>query len=164
MAITLNLTGEEIKAAQSNNIPPLAEGTYGAIVYEAKIAESRSKNQMYVLDFKITDGPEGIGRKQRGWFVLKPNALFSLIALNKAVDFPYPTKDTPAGEFEFADPEDYVGKEVLIKIIQQPFVTEDEDGNEVTGYRNNIKTVLKYDESKIDNGNEVVTKESGLFL
>lgn len=152
MGIKLNLTADEIKDAQSSSIKPVAEGIYGAVVYEAKMGRSKAGNDMYVLDYKILSGPEKVGPKRtfRAWYVLKPNALFSLIALLKALDLPYPKKDTPAGEFEFPDPEDFVGEKVNLKIIQEPYETVDDDDNDITGIRNNIKTVFAYDEDKID--------------
>ena len=167
MGIKLNLTGEEIKAAQGNSFPPLAEGIYGAVIYEAKFKDSRAGNPMYEITFKITEGPEGIGRQVRGWFTLTPKALFKVVELNKAVGFPYPTKDTPAGEFEFNDADDYLSKQVNIQLVQEPYesVEEDEDGNEVeiTAYRNNIKKVLKYNADNIG-GTSTAEDKSGLFL
>src|SRR5690606_15474307 len=110
---------------------------------------SKAGKPMYEIDFKITEGPAGIGRKQRGWFSLAPNALFSTIDLLKALDLPYPKKDTPAGEFEFPDAEDLVNEQVNIKLVKEPYLTlgEDEDGNEVevTAFRNGVKRVTKYD-------------------
>lgn len=163
MGFKLNLTNEEIKKAQSNVIPPLAEGIYSATVYDAKEAVSKAGNDMYVLDFKITDGPEGIGRKVRSWFTIKADALFSLIALHKALDFPYPNKETPAGEFEFPDADEYLGKEVNLQIVQEPYASVDDDDNEVTLFRNNVKKVLKFDPDKVSGGSGE-TANSGLFL
>lgn len=164
MGIKLNLTNDEIKAAQSSgSFPTLQAGTYGAVIYTSELKKSKAGNPMYVIDFKITEGPEGIGRKQRSWFVLAPQALFAVIGLNKAVGFPYPTKDTPAGEFEFNDPEDYVGKKVNIVLEVEPYESVDDEGNDVTKTRNVVKRVNAYDEDKITGG-EVVDTKSGLFL
>lgn len=167
MGKTLTLTADEIKQAQGGNFEPLAEGVYGAVIYEAKDKVSRAGNEMYELNFKITDGPEGIGRKQMGWFVRSGKGLFKLIELNKATGFPYPTKDTKPGDFEFPDEDEYLGIKVNIELVQEPYESteEDEDGNEVdvTKYRNNIKKVTKYDESKFGAA-EAVDKKSGLFL
>lgn len=166
MGIKLNLTGEEIKAAQGGSFPPLAEGVYEAVVYEAKFKQSKANNPMYELTFKITAGPEGIGRQVRGWFTLTPKAMFKVVELNKAVGFPYPNKETPAGEFEFNDADDYLGKTVNIKIVQEPYASVDEDDNDITAYRNNIKKVLKHDPDKVSGaegeGNDA--GDSGLFL
>lgn len=163
MAVTLNLTNDDIKAAQSTGPKPLEAGTYGAVIFESQLKESKAGNQMYVLDFKITDGPEGIGRKLKSWFVLKPDALFSLIALNKAVDFPYPTKDTAAGGFEFPDADEYLGKEVNLQITLEPYNSVDEDGEDIVAFRNNVKKVFKYDEAKISGATSEDVK-SGLFI
>lgn len=154
MGFKLNLTESEIKKAQGGSFPPLPEGTYGAIVFDVTEKTSKAGNDMYEIDFKITEGPEGIGRKQRGWFVVSGKALFSVVGLLKALDFPYPTKDTPAGEFEFPDGDEFLGKEVNLKIAQDPYQTEDESGNVVTTYRNNIKRVFAYDPDKITEADE----------
>lgn len=162
MGIKLNLTGEEIKQAQGD-FTPLAEGTYGATIFDAKFKDSRAGNPMYELTFKITDGPEGIGRQIRGWFTLTAKALFKVVELNKAVGFPYPNKETPAGEFEFADADEYLGQKVNLLIIQEPYESVDDDGNDITAFRNNIKKVVKYnaDDAVATEGTE---EKSGLFL
>lgn len=170
MAFKLNLTADEIKDAQGSTIKPVAEGIYGAVVYEAKMAKSKAGNDMYVIDYKITGGPEKVGPKRtfRSWYVLKANALFSLIALLKAVDMPYPKKDTPAGEFEFPDPEDFVGEKVNLKITQETYESVDDDGKDITALRNVVKTVYAYDEDKIDDELSDEEKEaasdSSIFL
>ena len=165
MGIKLNLTADEIKGAQGN-FEPLPEGTYGAFVYEAKFKESRAGNPMYELNFKITEGPAGVGRKIMGWFTLTPKALFKVIELNKAVGFPYPKSAADAGEFEFADADDYVSEKVNLSIIQEPYESVDDDGNEVTLFRNNIKRVNPYDPDKIsgEGDAEAATDKGGLFL
>lgn len=149
MGFKLNLTQDEIKNAQGGGFKPLPAGTYGAIVYDVTEKQSKAGNDMYEIDFKITEGPEGIGRKQRGWFVVSGKALFSVVGLLKALGFDYPTKDTPAGEFEFPDGDEFLGKELNLKIDQEPYETEDEDGKVVTAYRNNIKRTFPYDPDKI---------------
>lgn len=166
MGIKLNLTADEIKGAQGE-FTPLPEGIYSAFVYEAKFKQSRADNPMYELNFKITDGPEGIGRKIKGWFTLTPAAMFKVVELNKAVGFPYPNKETPAGEFEFNDADDYLQEKVNLQIIQEPYASVDDDGNDVTLFRNNIKKVLKHDTDKVTaegEGNDVAATSSGLFL
>ena len=160
MGIKLNLTNDEIKAAQSTDFKPLAAGTYAAVIYTSELKQSKANNPMYVIDFKVTEGQEGIGRKQRSWFVLAPQALFAVIGLNKAVGFPYPTKDTPEGEFEFNDPEDYVGKKVNIVLEVEPYESVDEDDNDVTKYRNVVKRVNAYDPDKVTSA-ETVDAKSG---
>lgn len=149
MGFKLNLTADEIKNAQGGNFKPLPAGTYGAVVFDVNEKQSKAGNDMYEIDFKITEGPEGIGRKQRGWFVVSGKALFSVVGLLKALDFPYPAKDTPAGTFEFPDGDEFLGREVNLKIDQEPYETEDDEGNVVTAYRNNIKRVFAYDPDKI---------------
>lgn len=166
MGFKLNLTAAEIKSAQGGAFPPLPAGTYGAIIFEGSESTSKAGNDMYVLDFKITEGPEGINRKQRGWFVVSGKALFSVVGLLKALDLPYPSKETPAGEFEFPDVDAFLGEQVNIKITQESYETEDEEGNVVTAYRNNISRVFKYDPDKITEAvdEEAEAASSGNFL
>lgn len=164
MGFKLNLNNDEIKAAQSTGFPALAAGTYGAVIYTAVQKKSKSGNEMFEIDFKITDGPEGIGRKQRGWFVLAPQALFAVVGLNKAVGFPVPSKDTVTdGAFEFAEADEYVGQKVNIVLEVQDYESVDDDGNDVTKQQNNVKRVSKYDPDK-HTGAEGVEVKSGLFL
>lgn len=172
MGFKLNLTGEEIKAAQGGAFPPLAEGTYGAVIFEAVQKKSKAGNEMYELNYKITEGVEGIGRKLKSWYVLSGKGAFKLVELGKATGLPYPTKTTPAGEFEFPDADEFLGIEVNIELIQEGYESvedvEDPDTGEiteeeVTKYRNTVKKVTKYDASKIG-GNEAADAGSGLFL
>lgn len=165
MGFKLNLTNEEIKKAESG-FTVLPAGIYGATVYDAKEGTSKAGNDMYILDFKITDGPEGVGRKIRSWFTVAPQALFSLIALHKALGFPYPNKDTEEGEFEFPDADEYLGKEVNIQITQEPYQTVDDEGEEITAFRNNVKKVFKADPDKVSSAEDVeeAAASSKLFL
>lgn len=149
MGFKLNLTSDEIKNAQGGGFKPLPEGTYGAIVFDVTEKQSKAGNDMYEIDFKITEGPDGIGRKIRGWFVVSGKALFSVVGLLKALDFPYPDKNTPAGVFEFPDGDEFLGKELNLKIKQEAYETENEDGEVVTAYRNNISRTFPYDPDKI---------------
>lgn len=165
MGFKLNLTNDEIKeASKSSNFEPIPEGVYGAVIYTAVEGQSKAKNDMYTIDFKITDGATAIGRKQRGWFTIAPQALFSIIGLHKAIGFPYPNKDTPAGEFEFPDADEYLGHKVNILINQTPFDSVDEEtGEAVVKYQSNVKRVYAYDPDKVT-GVEVESADSGLFL
>ena len=63
MGFKLNLTSDEIKKAQGGSFQPLPAGTYGAIVFDVAEKTSKAGNDMYEIDFKITEGPEGIGRR-----------------------------------------------------------------------------------------------------
>lgn len=156
MGITLNLTNDDIKQAQGNRFPTLPAGTYGATIYAAKEDISKtSKNPMYVIDYKITEGPAGKGRKLRAWYAITPKALFKLIELHKAIDFEYPNKDTPAGDFEFPDADEYLGLEVNIKLAVEEYQGEDEDGNDATLTRNTVARVLPYDPDNITTEDEV---------
>ena len=150
MGFKLNLTTADIEAA-SGEFKPLPEAIYGAVIYDASFGTSKAGNPMYTLTYKITDGPEGtIGKTIRGYYTLTKKALFGVVGLNKAVGFPYPSKEwaeaNPGEEFEFADPEEYISKKVNLKIVQEPYASVDDGGKDVTSFRNNIKTVTKYNE------------------
>lgn len=162
MPISINLTNDEIKKAQSG-FSPLPEGTYGAIIYGAKVDTSKnSGNLMYVVDYKITEGPEGIGRKIKAWYTLAPHALFGVIGLLKALGLEYPKE---AGEFEFPDADEFVGEEVNIKIVKEPYQGVDDEGNDVTLERNNVKNVYAYNADKISTSDEAAAEDkSGVFL
>jgi hypothetical protein len=164
MGFKLNLTNDEIKAAQNTGFAALAAGTYGAIIYEVKEKQSKAGNDMYEIDFKITEGQEGVGRKQRSWFVVSGKALFSVVGLLKALDLPYPGKDTEPGEFEFPDGEDFLGREVNIKLAQESYQGVDDDGKQATMYRNNVKGVYAYDPERITQATDEDAPASGQFL
>jgi len=169
MGIKLNLTNDEIKQAQGGRFETLPAGTYGAKIFTATQAVSKSsKNPMYVIDYKITEGPAGIGRKLRAWYAITPKALFKIVELHKAVDFEYPDKNTEAGEFEFPDADEYLGKEVLVKLGIESYEGEDEDGNDATLTRNTVARVLPYDPDKITTEDEVADGENedsgGVYL
>lgn len=165
MGFKLNLTKDESDAAQGGQPKPLPAGTYGAVIYSNVQGKSKnSGNEMFTIDFKITDGPVQTKRKIRGWFTLEGKGLFKLVELNKAVGFAYPKKGFE-GEFEFAEPEEYVGIDVNLKLGVEEYETVDDDGNDATGERNFIARVNPYDESKIDHDTEdAADAGSGLFL
>lgn len=167
MGFKLNLTAQEVKDAQGG-FTPIPEGIYAATIFDAKTAVSKAGNDMYVLDFLITDGPEVRKNfKLKSWFTVKANALFSLIALHKAIDFPYPNPKELAegGEFEFPDADEYLNHQVLIKVVLDPYMGENDEGETVKMFRNSIKTVLKYDESKITSAEDAEAPASDdLFL
>lgn len=148
MGFKLNLTNDEISAAQGN-FSALPAGTYGAKVFEAVQKKSKANNEMYELNFKIVEGPAGINRKIKSWFVLSGKGLFKLVELNKATDFPYPDKNTPAGEFEFPDADEYIGKDVNLVLAVETYNGVDGDGNDAELTRNVVKNVRAYDPDKI---------------
>jgi len=172
MGHKLNLTNDEIKQAQGG-FAALPAGTYGAVIFANNFKTSKnSGNPMFEIDFKITGGQAGIGRKIRGWFVLTPKALFKVVELHKALGgadegFPYPDKNTPAGEFEFPDENEYLGKEVniVIDVEEYPTDEDDENGEPVKATRNTFKYVRAYDEEKwTEEGDEDEAATGGLFL
>lgn len=166
MGIKINLTADEIKDAQGG-FKPIPEGVYGATVYSAVYKLSKARKPMYEVEYLITEGPEVRKNfKIKSWYSLQPNALFGTIGLLKALDLPYPAKGTPAGEFEFPDAEELVNHSVNLRIILDPYTTEGDDGGEETAYRNQVKAVFPYDETKIDGpeDEDSATVKSGLFL
>lgn len=164
--ITVNLTQDEIKAAQSVAPPPLPEGIYGAQIYSAVYKLSKAKKPMYVIEFKITDGPAGIGRKGLlYWASLSPAALFSTIKVLKALDMPYPDKDTKEGDFDFPDPDEFVGEQVNIKLIVDEYESVNDDDEPETRYQNKVKDVRKYDIDKVSSSDDVEDATAGgVFL
>lgn len=149
MGFKLNLTNDEIKNAQGGNFKPLPAGTYGAIVFESVQKNSKAGNPMFEINYKITEGPAGINRKIKSWYVLSGKGLFKLVELNKATDFPYPDKNTPAGEFEFPEADEYLGKEVNLVLDVEDYNGVDADGKDATLQRNVVKRVLPYDADAI---------------
>jgi hypothetical protein len=179
MGFKLNLTKDEITAAQGGGFPVLPKGTYGAVIYSCKQEISKSSQQpMFTIDYKLTDGPVPVGKRRiRAWYSLTPKALFKVIELNKAVEFPYPNKDT-VGEFEFAEPDEYNSIPVLVKIEVEDYasvstetdveqgVLNSETGEPVTAeeepvtkQRNVVARVLKYDEDKITTADDLAADE-----
>lgn len=160
MGFKLNLTGEEIKQAQGGGFPTLPAGTYGAVIYNntQKLSKS-SGNPMFEIDYKIVEGPTGTGRRQRAWYTLTGKGLFKLVELNKATGFPYPDKDTPAGEFEFPDADEYHGKKVNIRLAVEEYESVDDDGADVTKTRNNVANVYAYDPDKITTAEDLENAE-----
>ncbi len=168
MGIKINLTPEEVKDAQGG-FNPIPEGVYAATIVDAKLGKSKAQNPMYIIEYLITDGPEVRKNfKLKGWYVLKANALFGVIGLNKAVGFAYPkgAADLEDGGFEFPDADEYLGQEVNIKVIQSSYLTEGDDGEEVTAYRNEVKAVYKADPDKVDGpvDEDAADVKSDLFL
>jgi hypothetical protein len=172
----LNLTGDEIKQAQGGGFPVLPAGTYGAVIYNNNQKNSKAGNPMFEIDYKIVEGPAGVGRRIRAWYVLSGKGLFKLVELNKATGFPYPDKDTPAGEFEFPDADEYHGKRVNIKITQEPYetvATADDVTNglaekvddDITKQRNVVNKVLEYDADEITSADDLEndTQDAGAF-
>lgn len=145
MGFKLNLTNDEIKQAQGG-FPTLPAGTYGAVIFENVQKKSKAGNEMFEVNYKITEGPAGVGRKIKSWYVLSGKGLFKLVELNKATDFPVPSK---GGEFELPDADEYLGKQVNIVLDVEEYASVDDDNNDVTRTRNVVKTVKPYDEDAI---------------
>lgn len=186
MGFKLNLTNDEIKSAQGG-FATLPKGTYAANIFSNtfKMSKATPPNPMFEIEFKITQGQAGIGRKIRGWFVLTPKALFKVIELHKALGgadegFPYPDKNTDPGDFEFPETDEYLGKPVNIVIdvenyasvangddvlngvlnsdTEQPVKAE---GEPVTKTRNTLKYVRAYDEDTLTSEDDEGTAAGG---
>lgn len=186
MPKTLQLSKAEIKQAQGGIPDPIAEGTYGAVIFESVWKQSRAGNDMYELNFKITEGPEGVGRKLKGWFALTPKALFKVNELIKATGVgEVVTKTTKPGKINFPDEDDFLGIDVVLEVTQTPYESIelldedpetgekflDADGEpeerevEVTKFRNNIAKVLNYDKFSHTIGlTEDADDAEGVFL
>lgn len=172
MGFKLNLTNDEIKQAQGGGFPTLPAGTYGALIFENTFKHSKATppNPMFEINFKIVEGPAGVNRKIKGWFVLTGKGLFKIVELHKALGgaeggFPVPDK---SGEYEFPEPDEYLGKPVNIVLDVQEYasVADENDvkngtlnsetgepvkkeGEPVTKTRNGVKYVRAYDPDTI---------------
>lgn len=157
MGFKLNLTNDEIKQAQGGGFATLPAGTYGALVFENVQKKSKAGNEMFEVNFKITEGPAGVNRKIKSWFVLSGKGLFKIVELHKALGgadegFPIPDK---SGEYEFPEADEYLGKQVNIVLDVEEYASVDDDGNDVTRTRNTVKNVRVYDADKITTEDEL---------
>lgn len=151
MGFSLGISKEDAKKALGTDFTPLAAGTYGSVIVEAVVKDSKKGNKMYELNHRIVGGPEGVGRKIKSWHVLVGDGSFSTHNLLKALGEPYIGKDTTDEEienFEFPDGDELVGRELNIKIKQEAFQGLDDDDKPITRYRNNVGGTFPPDEAK----------------
>lgn len=171
MAFTLDLTGEEIKeATKSREWKPLPEGIYGGVIYEAEQKLSSNKNEMYVITLKVLEGPSA-GRTIRTYVTMAKNTIFATNALFKAVgmeDYVVTKDDISTGKsITFPDADELLAKQVNFKVKHEPYIGEDENGDDVTKFRDNVKGLFPFDEDKHTNFEEEeddVPATAGQFL
>lgn len=170
MGFKLNLTNDEVKQAQGNGFATLPAGTYGAVIFENVQKKSKAGNEMFEVNYKLVEGPAGKNRKQKSWYVLSGKGLFKIVELHKALGgadegFPIPNA---AGEYEFPDADDYLGKKVNVVLGVEEYAGVDADGKDATLTRNVVSRVRPYDPDEHttveDLENEDEPANSGLFL
>lgn len=168
MGVKLNLTQDEINKAKGI-FPALPAGVYGAVIFEAKNAVSKSSgNDMYTVTYKITESGtgQGVGRKFTTYYAHSEKAWFKAREFFKALGRRDLIEGIEAGELEFPSIDDLevLGEEVNLKLKIEEYATEDDDGNDVLGERNIVDRVYVYDESKHTGNEEESAGNGGKFL
>lgn len=189
MGFKVNLTNDEVKQAQGGGFSVLPAGIYGAQIFENVQKKSKnSNNEMFETNYKLIQGPAGLNRKIKAWYVLEGKGMFKIVELHKALGgedegFAIPSK---AGEYEFPDADEYLGKtvnltigvedynsvatqqdvdfnktaeagtEVLNSETGEPVVKVDEP---VTKQRNVVKNARPYDEDEITTAEDLENAE-----
>ena len=147
MGKTINLTQDEVNQAKGI-FKPRPEGIYGAVIYSAKEAVAKSSgNDMFVIEYKTTEGQGKPGRKLTAYYSHSKPAWFKLRELLKATGF---TINDKAGEQELPDPEEFLGIAVNLAVTIEDYDSVDDDGNDIVRQRNTVNKVHVYDEDKID--------------
>lgn len=168
MGVKLNLTQDEINKAKGI-FPALPAGVYGAVVFEAKDAVSKSSgNPMYTVTYKITESGtgEGVGRKFTSYYAHSEKAWFKAREFFKALGRKDIIDGIESGELEFPEIDDLevLGEEINLKLKIEEYETEDDDGNDVIGERNVVDRVFQYDESKLTGAEDESSAGGGKFL
>lgn len=132
MGISLNITSEDLAAAEAGSYSVVPAGSYNATIYEAKLEQVKSGpnegKPRLNIQFKLTG--EGVENRR----------VFGYVALYKAGDF-WKTQaffkalgyNMQAGTFEVPNPADLAGKPIGVRVK----VGKDQDGNdrnEVAGF------------------------------
>lgn len=130
--ISFNITEEDVAG---RSFEPAPAGWYDVTVDNVEEAESKSEKNsgkpMYVVDFKSLD--ESFVGKQRTYACLWYEARFTIVDLMKATGF-----KVVAGELEIPDADDFIGKELSIKLAVEDYKTkegEDAKRNAIKGFR-----------------------------
>jgi hypothetical protein len=112
----------DFSKVQSYDVLP--EGGYPAVLEETEVRSSNSSDYPYVnWQFKITTG-EHAGRKQWLMTSTSPNAAWALRAALAALG---ETDESIVGSNEQGvdiDPDDYLGRECVINVIQETYNNE----------------------------------------
>ena len=168
MGFKLTVTKKDIDNAVGGNFEPIPAGVYGSRITNAIVKDSSKGNPMYMVDHLIIEGATGIGRKLKSWHVIQGPGSFGSTNLLKALDFPVLRKgmtDEEIEDYEFPDPDELIGLELNIKLEVESYPGMDEEtGEEVTRYRNNVKGTFKYDEDRHTELEEDDDSASGSLL
>jgi hypothetical protein len=144
MGIVVNVSTKEATAGPQE---PFASGKYHLVISDVEMRESKSnKNKgkpMYGMEFTVQESEllktpaEVVGRKVYTNACLWDGALYTIIGLMKALEM-----EVNEGQLEIPEPEDFLGLEVIAKIVITPKKTAtDENTGEKKEYepRNDIK-------------------------
>jgi hypothetical protein len=133
------------------NFPPIAEGTYEAIIKEAEVTQSRNGNDMIKVTLVIRDDVKQPHQKRKLWdyFVDTDKAKFKFNVLAKALNIPDGAKISTIAEFAKAilyasvrieikhEEEEYDGETKIRERIVKYLPTEQErGGNESNPFAN----------------------------
>lgn len=130
--ISLNITEDDVKSAESSSYSAIPAGSYNARVYEVKLEQVKSGPNEGKPRFNIQFRIEGGDYAKR--------VVFGYVALYKAGDF-WKTQsffkalgyDMSAGSFTVPDPQELAGKLIGLRVK----VGKDQNGedrNEVAGF------------------------------
>lgn len=119
--ITINLTGDDLRAAEG--FKPIPVGTWLHVaIFEASLAYSKSEKNagkpMYKLVFKLMgeSAKEHGERKIRENAFLWSGALFNTMRILKALGYDTPNPQNPADQFTFPAPHELQGRELKARV------------------------------------------------
>ena len=154
MGVKLNLTQSDIKKAKGI-FEPLPLGVYGAVIFEAKDAISKSSgNPMYTVTYKVTELPEGategLGYKFTAYYSQTEKAWFKARELFKAIGRTDIIEGIESSELEFPPADEVLlGEEVNLKLKHDQYESVDDEDNEVTLTRAVADRVSPRDDAKL---------------
>jgi hypothetical protein len=136
----VNFTDQEA-SSEARVYTPVPTGWYKATVYEIEDAEcgSESKNPgkpYWKLTLKCSQDGEYEGRNFWTNVMLFDGALYSLTQLLKATGY-----NVSSGDFEVPDPDELIGKEVVVSVARQldKYAMKDAPPDEPRIFKNEVK-------------------------
>lgn len=143
--ISFSLTDED---AKGSSFEPAPAGDYDVVVDNVEEAEVKKEGPnlgkpMYVVYFKSLD--ESFTGTQRTYACLWYEARFTIVDLMKATGF-----KVEAGELNIPEADEFIGKEVTIKLAVEDYKTNDGDDAQ----RNAVKSI------KAIGGKKAATKKA----
>jgi hypothetical protein len=150
MGIVVNLSQKE---ADSAPLDPIPSGKYHFVISDVELKESKSKKNpgkpFYSFEFTVQESdklktPEtAVGRKVFASAMLWDGALYTIVNILKALG-----RDVESGQLEIPEPEDFLGLELIGRVVITPKRTvKDENTGETKEYepRNDIKSFYALD-------------------